>query len=408
MAPEEITALFATTAAAFPAITGQPTDDNLTALRDVLYPLLLDIPYDMNGPDNLIGIIEPVALYMATWGQAFLPPARPPAYPIIADDASAVVRARSEAQHARLVADYESWDAAERAVSKFIREAIDEVYYRDLRHVRSFYTSVTCLQLMDHLTANCGGLHPSELVNLPTDMMGYYNDADGIPEYINMLEEAQRKLARANLPMSDDQLLAIASTSILASGHFPRPTDEWEALPRANKTWMAWKAHYRAARIARKRQMLAAGKSGTAHAAMAVEPAEESITPETFARLDGYLDNLAAAATTERTTLTQLIENNATLTASVTSLTASVASLTAAYALLAAGKTSNPTAATPTTGAARTRAKPAVNGYCWTHGFRVKVGHDSATCKHKGEGHKDAATRANTMNGSNANKGWDA
>ena len=316
MAPEEITAVFATAAAAFPTITGQPTDDALTALRDVHYPLLLDIPYDMNGPDNLIGIIEPVAVYMATWGQAFVPPARPPAYPVIADDASAVVRARSEAQHARLVADYESWDAAERAVSKFIREAIDEVYYRDLRHVRSFYTSVTCLQLMDHLTANCGGLHPSELVNLPTEMMKYYNDAEGIPEYINMLEEAQRKLARANLPMSDDQLLAIASTSILASGHFPRPTDEWEALPRAAKTWMAWKAHYRAAHIARKRQMLAAGTSGgTAHAAMAVQSAEDAITPETFARLDGYLDNLAAAATTERTTLTQLIENNATLTA---------------------------------------------------------------------------------------------
>jgi hypothetical protein len=82
MAPEEITALFATAAAAFPTITGQPTDDNLTALRDVLYPLLLDIPYNMNGPDNLIGIIEPVALYMATWGQAFVPPARPPAYPV--------------------------------------------------------------------------------------------------------------------------------------------------------------------------------------------------------------------------------------------------------------------------------------------------------------------------------------
>ena len=113
MAPEEITALFATAAAAFPTITGQPTDDNLTALRDVLYPLLLDIPYNMNGPDNLIGIIEPVALYMATWGQAFVPPARPPAYPVIADDASAVVRARSEALHARLVTDYESWDAAE-------------------------------------------------------------------------------------------------------------------------------------------------------------------------------------------------------------------------------------------------------------------------------------------------------
>jgi hypothetical protein len=57
-------------------------------------------------------------------------------------------------------------------------------------------------------------------------MMTYYDKADGIPEYIDLLEEGQRKLARANLLMSDDQLLAIASTAVLASGHFPRPTDE--------------------------------------------------------------------------------------------------------------------------------------------------------------------------------------
>ena len=59
MTPEEITTLFATAATTFQPITGQPTDDDLTALRDVLYPLLLDIPYDMDGTHNLIGLIEP-------------------------------------------------------------------------------------------------------------------------------------------------------------------------------------------------------------------------------------------------------------------------------------------------------------------------------------------------------------
>ena len=33
--------------------------------------------------------------------------------------------------------------------------------------------------------------------------------------------------------------LTIASTAILASKHFPRPTDEWEAKPRIQKTWAA-------------------------------------------------------------------------------------------------------------------------------------------------------------------------
>lgn len=409
MTPEEITALFATAATTFQPIVGQPTDDDLTAIREILYPLLLSIPYDENGTHNLIGILEPEATYATTWHAPFPVPQRPPPYPAIADNASAVVRARGEAEHAILVKDYAVHEAAERATSKFIRDMVDELWYRDLRHARSFYNNVTAKQLMEHLDANCGGLHPVELVSLPTEMMQYYAQVDGIPEYINKLEEAQRKLARANLPMSDDQLLAIASTSVLASGHFPRPTDEWEAKPRNQKTWTAWKAHYRNAHLARKRQMLAAGTAGLggggmANAVTAVEDA--TISDDTLAKLDGYLDNLAAAATTEKSTLAQLVENNATLMATITSLTASVTALSTAYTILAA-KVDPGGKATGGKPRAKTQRKAEPGGYCWTHGYRVAPGHNSATCKGKADGHKDAATRANTMNGSVENKGWD-
>lgn len=39
-------------------------------------------------------------------------------------------------------------------------------------------------------------------------------------------------------------------------------------------------------------------------------------------------------------------------------------------------------------------------GYCHTHGYRVTKKHTSATCFVKASGHKDAATRNNTMGGS--------
>ena len=77
MTPEEITALFAMAASAFQPIVGQPSDDDFTALREVLYPLLLDIPYDEDGSHNLIGLIEPRASYTATWGIPFPIPAQP-------------------------------------------------------------------------------------------------------------------------------------------------------------------------------------------------------------------------------------------------------------------------------------------------------------------------------------------
>jgi hypothetical protein len=411
MTPEEITTLFATAAASFQPIICQPTDDNLTAIREILYPLLLDIPYNEVGAHNLIGIIQPTAAYTATWGDPFPIPPRPPMYPVVPDDATAIVRARRKAEHAILVKDFAAYEATEQATAKFLRKAVDEIWYRNLRHARSFYTNVTAYQLMEHLEANCGGLHPAELINLPTEMLSYYAQADGIPEYINMLEEAQRKLACANLPMSDDQLLAIALTSILASGHYPRPTDEWEALARNNKTWTAWKTHYRAAHIAHKRQMLAAGTTPVSGMANAVTNGDDTtILPDTFSRLDSYLDNLAAAATNEQSTLAQLIENTATLTANIATLTTSVASLMAAYTILAAAKNTNQSSSSgkKQSGGTNTGNKYlAVGGHCWMHGYQVRKGHNSATCNNKAEGHKDAATQANTMNGSTANKGWE-
>ncbi len=216
-----------------------------------------------------------------------------------------------------------------------------------------------------------------------------------------MLEEAQCKLAWANLPMSDDQLLAIASTSVLASDHFPCPNDECEARPRATKTWPEWKQHYRAAHIARKRQMLATGQQPSFHgAANATTTDNTTILMETFERLDGYLDNIAAA-TTEHATLTQLIDNNVLLAASVKCLTGSVALLQAAYTKHIEKKpTPTPT---PTT-TPKTKVKANLNGYCWTHGYMVQESHTSKTCTNKAAGHQDAATRTNTMGGSERNK----
>jgi hypothetical protein len=90
MTPEENTTSFATAAASIQPIIGQPTDDDLTALQEVLYPLLLEIPYDEPRTHNLIGIIEPTASYTTTWSAAFPIPPHPPTYPVIANDATLV------------------------------------------------------------------------------------------------------------------------------------------------------------------------------------------------------------------------------------------------------------------------------------------------------------------------------
>jgi hypothetical protein len=56
-----------------------------------------------------------------------------------------------------------------------------------------------------------------------------------------MLEDAQRKAARAHLPITDQTLTVLASTTLLAADTFPCTTELWEELDPANKTWAAWK-----------------------------------------------------------------------------------------------------------------------------------------------------------------------
>jgi hypothetical protein len=63
-----------------------------------------------------------------------------------------------------------------------------------------------------------------------------------------------------------------------------------------------------------------------------------------------------------------------------------------------------------TTGTAPTtktvRPPPDPNGYCWSHGYRVCIGHNSMTCSEAAKNplHMKEATRDNNMGGSQKGK----
>jgi hypothetical protein len=47
---------------------------------------------------------------------------------------------------------------------------------------------------------------------------------------------------------------------------------------------------------------------------------------------------------------------------------------------------------------------PSPNNYCWTHGYKFGNTHTSLSCNLPKQGHKREATRANNIDGSQANK----
>ena len=90
------------------------------------------------------------------------------------------------------------YETADNACQNFIMAVVDETWYKELEDPDTFYTKVTALKLLDHLTEFCSGIHTVDAEDIPQFMKTLFRDAEGIPQFINVMEAAQRKSKRAN------------------------------------------------------------------------------------------------------------------------------------------------------------------------------------------------------------------
>ena len=93
------------------------------------------------------------------------------------------------------------------------------------------------LKLLDHLTEFCTGLHTVDAVDIPQIMKLLYKDLEGVPQFINAMESAQRKLKREKLVINNEYLHAVALKFLLQSGEYETDIREWSKLPEDDQTW---------------------------------------------------------------------------------------------------------------------------------------------------------------------------
>ena len=73
---------------------------------------------------------------------------------------------------------------------QFILAVVEDTWVRELRDTETFYTDVDPKALIAHLQAGCICCHALDLLVLHNEMQFYHLEVEGIPEYINMLEDA--------------------------------------------------------------------------------------------------------------------------------------------------------------------------------------------------------------------------
>ena len=191
----------------------------------------------------------------------FKRPIRLPLYDgSIKDNATTVIRVPTEAAHKARLDNYASFEVAECGAAKFLCKVVDEVWYNDLKDADTFYAKVTALEIISFLDANSGGLHAIDMISLRTNMHQYYVQVDSIPQYIIMLEDAQKKAKRAGMPIANVELFMMALAAVLVAQHFPREVNDWEGLPTPARTLLAWKTTFCLTRFKRQRQILASGR----------------------------------------------------------------------------------------------------------------------------------------------------
>ena len=201
MIPEEIVSKFVHALNIFDPIDKQPSDTDLRRLREAIAPLLLQIPYDETGAvHNLIGLIRPETAYVARYGEVLLDPTRVGAYNAnIDDDATSFVCARSKAAHKAKRADRATYKTARRVTTQSVLIVVADTWFRELRDSDSLYTEVAPKDIFSHLQAGCTGRNSLDLLALHYEMQRYHLEVEGIPEYIDMLEDAQRQSGRAGI-----------------------------------------------------------------------------------------------------------------------------------------------------------------------------------------------------------------
>ena len=168
--PSDITLALHKTTEGFTAILNRPTDNDIINIRQLLLPVLMKTNYDeLTLTRNLSGVILPTKRYDHIYsnGACLIPPVIALYYDTIYKDATKTEVHRAKVKHEANRNDRALYKTADTSCKNFIMEVVNETWYKELEDSDTFYTNVTALKLLNHLTKFCLGLQTVNAVDIP-------------------------------------------------------------------------------------------------------------------------------------------------------------------------------------------------------------------------------------------------
>ena len=127
-------------------------------------------------------------------------------------------------EHIARLNDFSLYDAANNGVVHFFLTIADETWYQDLKDANTYYLEVTATTMLVYFLSNWSGLHEVDTITIQGEMMDYFGQVEGIPQYINRMDAAQARAKWSNLPISNEALVSIANRVMLGTKEYADET----------------------------------------------------------------------------------------------------------------------------------------------------------------------------------------
>jgi hypothetical protein len=257
--------------------------------------------------------------------------------------------------------------------------AIDDIYYATLNDPTEGLNAIPLRDLVAHIQTTYATILKPDVNDKMTEFHTGIVPALPLAVYTCKQKNCLTFTLNAGIPISEATMVSTGTKAAINCGSMELAWCKWHCCPAIDQMWNNWKMHWTAAftKSCEINQMTTGNHTF----------ANQAITNnKQAARMVTSLNNLANAAIQKNDTLNKLVAANKHLAKALMDANATIARLcflnaptTPATTATPAGTVSHPCPAhwTP--------IKPEWDqtGYCWTHRYKVKVGHSSTSCTHQ-------------------------
>ena len=402
---------------AFPNLTsinGEPDADTLIKLKNELKANASSVPSNLGGGHlGHLGLVLPPHTYAMISDTPFVQPAHPGPLVIPPGTTGPMATVLRE-QHQESVRLFREVTGVEKALKQQIIKAIEQQWLLAITDRNSQSLTGTVAQILEFLFETYGYVSTTMLEKKADSFREFdYHPRQPVDLVFNTVEDLVDYADMANTPYSQGQIIGMAYSKFNKTGLLSIAVNEWNRKPNIQKTWIAFKEHFRQARKELKETSGSTiGSSRLNETANLVQQVVDGVQqvllptdtgPDPTAEILQHVVNSASATTS---TQQQLLQQIANLQQTVTQMqfqlnTPGQIPFYDASGRGGAGRSGGYGRGRGNgRGGGPLRYPRRYNLYCWSHGG---CGHLGGRCRDKKDGHKDEATFENKMGGSTLN-----